>query len=120
MGRWVLLRHEMPDGSWHSDWMIERRGVDGGALVTFRVQERPDDASVCVLSAVRIGDHRREYLEYEGEVSGGRGRVTRVASGHGDIDDVGSEIVVRMTTPMARRWVARVASTGRLEFVLKG
>ena len=29
----------------------------------------------------RIRDHRRLYLDYEGEITGGRGYVTRVAGG---------------------------------------
>jgi hypothetical protein len=35
--------------------------------------------------AAPLGDHRREYLEFEGEVSGGRGSVTRVAGGEYEI-----------------------------------
>ncbi len=33
------------------------------------------------VAAAQLGDHRRDYLEYEGEVSGDRGRVIRVAAG---------------------------------------
>ena len=33
------------------------------------------------VAAEQLGDHRRDYLEYEGEVSGDRGRVIRVAAG---------------------------------------
>ena len=33
------------------------------------------------LAAEKLGDHRRDYLEYEGELSGNRGRVIRVAEG---------------------------------------
>lgn len=78
--RTVILRHTLPDGSWHHDWLVERAGI---ALVpTWRTgQSRPDDASIESFEAQRIGDHRTLYLDYEGEVSGGRGVVERVAAG---------------------------------------
>ena len=79
--RWVLLRHELPGGEWHYDWMIQRSDEAGAPLLTFRVFVRPDDAAVREFAAERIGDHRSVYLEYEGEVSGGRGRVDRVTAG---------------------------------------
>jgi hypothetical protein len=80
--RCVLLSHTLPDGSHHYDWMLERDGSDGGdggRLVTFRVHVLVHECGA--FDAERVGDHRREYLEYEGEVSRGRGRVVRVASG---------------------------------------
>lgn len=81
MGQWVLLRHELPDGTWHHDWMLEDPGDPDGRLLTFRL-----DASVAWpprggFEATRLGAHRREYLSYEGEISGGRGIVRRVARG---------------------------------------
>ncbi len=79
--RWVLLRHELPGGEWHYDWMIQRSDEAGAPLLTFRVFVRPDDAAVREFAAERLGDHRAVYLEYEGEVSGGRGRVDRVTAG---------------------------------------
>ncbi|MFM9996414.1 MAG: hypothetical protein ACKVU4_11520 [Phycisphaerales bacterium] len=84
MPRTVLLRHDLPDGSAHYDWMIQRPGGPGATLVAFRVTERID-AGVAAFVAERIGDHRAAYLDYEGEVSGGRGRVTRVAEGEVEI-----------------------------------
>lgn len=81
--RCVLLSHTLADGSHHYDWMLERAGVDGaqegGRLVTFRVHVLVHECGA--FDAERIGDHRREYLEYEGEISRGRGRVVRVARG---------------------------------------
>jgi hypothetical protein len=78
----VLLRHELPDGTSHFDWMIEHPGGQG--LVTFRVLVRIDQMGVTQFEAERIGQHRREYLDYEGPVSGGRGEVSRVAMGRVD------------------------------------
>lgn len=75
----MLLRHALPDGSWHYDWMLET--VAGGPLVTFRVMHRPDACETRWFEAERIDDHRRAYLTYEGAVSGGRGEVERVGAG---------------------------------------
>ncbi len=77
----VLLRHDLPDGSWHFDWLIDRG--EGGPLLSFRVVPRIDDPQVLTFDAERILDHRRDYLDYEGEVSGGRGMVRREAVGVG-------------------------------------
>lgn len=74
--RWVLLRHDEPGGGHHFDWMFEAPGHAG--LVTFRLAEVPRGTS---FEAERLPDHRREYLQYEGEISGGRGRVSRVEEG---------------------------------------
>lgn len=79
----MLLRHECPDGSHHYDWMID---AGGDGLTTFRVRERLDSPHLAAFEAERISDHRRAYLEYEGEISGGRGRVTRVARGRCRVD----------------------------------
>ena len=75
--RSVLLRHDLPDGSSHFDWMMQRAGpvVGEGRLVTFRVSVPIQDAAA--FDAERIPDHRAIYLDYEGEVSGGRGQVRR-------------------------------------------
>jgi len=74
--RTVLLRHTLPDGSSHLDWMIE---IDPGArLVTFRLAAAMGDGP---FEAERIGDHRRDYLDYQGPVPGGRGEVERVVGG---------------------------------------
>lgn len=92
--RWVLLRHDVPSGdaregsggqgaSWHYDWMIEEEGNE--RLVCFRVMVRVDELDRGArFEGERLADHRREYLEFEGEISGGRGRVKRVAAGKCD------------------------------------
>lgn len=80
VGRAVLLRHVVPDGTEHFDWLFERAPGAGG-LLAFRVMERLDLADVAMFIAERIGDHRREYLAYEGPVSGNRGEVRRLAEG---------------------------------------
>ncbi|MGB9880048.1 MAG: DNA polymerase ligase N-terminal domain-containing protein, partial [Anaerolineae bacterium] len=44
-------------------------------LVTWALSEMP--ASGKIIPAQQLPDHRRIYLEYEGEISGGRGTVCR-------------------------------------------
>jgi hypothetical protein len=73
--------------------MIE--GGAGGKLLTWRVVAGPEEWEGDV-GAVRIGDHRMDYLTYEGEVSGGRGRVERVAEGEAEVARDGGGFRVRL------------------------
>jgi hypothetical protein len=61
--------------------MIERPGKAQSGLVTFRVAERIDREGCQGFAGERLDDHRREYLDYQGAVSGGRGQVERIARG---------------------------------------
>lgn len=73
--RFVILHHRgIPDP--HYDLMLE--GGAGGKLVTWRVPRWPIGRAIGV---ERLADHRREYLDYQGPVSGGRGYVERVEAG---------------------------------------
>ena len=88
--RSVLLRHECGDAS-HYDWMFEDPGTPfgEGKLVTFRVQHPTWEwRGVAQITLERIADHRRDYLTYEGPLTGDRGNVSRVDTG----------------TIVARRW----------------
>lgn len=69
MPRFVVLEHDHPHLHW--DLMLER----GGALWTWRLPRLPEAGTP--LDADRLADHRLAYLDYEGPVSGGRGRVVR-------------------------------------------
>lgn len=73
MPRYVILEHDWPHLHW--DLMLEVDGV----LQTWRLAEPPTRNHP--VAAERISDHRLAYLEYEGEVSGGRGRVKRWEGG---------------------------------------
>lgn len=77
--RTTLLKHTLPDGTSHFDWLIET--TPEAPLTTFRVAVRIDDPACEGFEAERLADHRRVYLDYEGEVSGGRGVVLQVARG---------------------------------------
>lgn len=73
MRRFVLLEHRWDGVHW--DFMIE----DADGLRTWAI-DAPIRPGVD-LPARALGDHRRVYLDYEGEVSGGRGSVRRAAEG---------------------------------------
>jgi hypothetical protein len=75
LARYVVLRHEgilEP----HFDLMIEPNSQ--AQLWTWRCAAWP-----LTVGAVleRLPDHRREFLDYEGPLSGGRGTVRRVEAG---------------------------------------
>jgi hypothetical protein len=73
MPRFVILDHDHPFP--HLDFMIE----SGDRLRTWRLRETP--APERTIAAEAIGDHRKDYLDYTGPVSGGRGRVERWDAG---------------------------------------
>lgn len=77
-GRYTISRHDAPDGT-HWDLFLE----EGETLRTWRLSAPPESGEVTV---VALGDHRLVYLDYEGEISGGRGTVARHASGRYVLD----------------------------------
>ena len=80
MNRTVILKHTLPDGSWHYDWLIQVKQDDAMPVITFRTgHRRPDE--VGQFEAQQIGDHRAFYLDYQGPISEARGEVIRVAAG---------------------------------------
>jgi hypothetical protein len=95
----VLLRHDLPDGSHHFDWMLARD--DHGPLLTFRL-DRDIGLDPGPFQAAPIGDHRRVYLEREGPVSGNRGTVSRIACGWCVISESGPT-QIRLTLDLGCR-----------------
>lgn len=75
--RFVVLRHEQ-DGHHHFDLMIDT----GAALATWKMSEPPETIRVSPLDCVRLPDHRRRYLDYEGPLTENRGEVTRHDAGY--------------------------------------
>jgi hypothetical protein len=69
MPRFVILEHDHPVLHW--DLMLET----GAVLKTWRLAAPP--LAGCTITALYLAEHRRDYLDYEGPVSGGRGRVKR-------------------------------------------
>ncbi len=75
MPRFVILHHCTPPGyarATHYDLMLE-----WDALLRTWAIEQPPSASKQDQLAEQLADHRLAYLEYEGQVSNGRGDVTR-------------------------------------------
>ncbi|MHC4562329.1 MAG: DNA polymerase ligase N-terminal domain-containing protein [Planctomycetota bacterium] len=73
----VILRHS-DFGPMHYDLMLRY----GEALATWQLATDPRTIEPGQsVEAKRLPDHRLAYLTYEGPVSGGRGRVERVAQG---------------------------------------
>src|SRR5687767_761642 len=98
MPRFVLLYHVCPAGyarASHWDLMLE----SGQSLRTWALCELPHEwlaaqvytaqlypacaaaSAENTVSAEPLGNHRRDYLEYEGPVSDERGQVTRIDAG---------------------------------------
>jgi hypothetical protein len=73
MPRFVILEHRWNGVHW--DFMLEADGT----LVTWAI-DSPIRPGV-ELPARRLADHRLAYLDYEGAISGGRGRVSRIDRG---------------------------------------
>lgn len=78
--RYVVLHHTGVAEP-HFDIMLEREA--GSDLQTWRSAIWPIAGGQTL---VPLPDHRRAYLDCEGEVSGGRGRVRRVSRGVYEVD----------------------------------
>lgn len=73
MPRFVILEHDFPDLHW--DFLLEA----GAVLRSWRLAAPPRPGAM--VAAEPAFDHRLLYLDYEGPVSGGRGRVFRWDAG---------------------------------------
>lgn len=109
MPRFVLLEHRWNGLHW--DFMLEDGA--GGALRTWAI-----DAEIVPgvdLPARALVYHRAAYLDYEGEVSGGRGTVRRLDRGAYEPVDWGDDLVrVRLNGSQLEGTVVlrRVAASG--------
>lgn len=81
MARWVLLRHTLPEGGDHLDWLIEDPDDPSGRLLAFRLAPTVPWPPTTGFDAERLKPHRRDFLTYEGPLSGNRGEVRRIAGG---------------------------------------
>jgi len=50
-------------------------------LAAWRLSADPTGPGAFPIDCLRIQDHRKRYLDYEGPISGGRGSVSRVDGG---------------------------------------
>ena len=75
--RFVILEHSV-NGEAHFDLMLEEAGAE--KLRTIQMLRWPlDVGDNC--PATELDPHRRIYLEYEGDIGGGRGVVRRIEEG---------------------------------------
>jgi hypothetical protein len=104
----VLLQHETGDGL-HWDFMIEVPGRE--LLPTWRLAENPIGRAG-EIAAEPIGEHRRRYLDYEGDISGGRGRVRRVDRGEADVIEFGPHRLTARLHGRSLSGVVRIETVG--------
>jgi len=97
MPQFVLLEHDHPMLHW--DFMLE----SGDVLLTWRLDRIPGSATENASDAVEIAAqalpvHRKDYLDYEGPVSGDRGSVIRIDRGSYELlASSASELIVRLS-----------------------
>ncbi|HSZ59934.1 MAG TPA: hypothetical protein VK797_30105 [Tepidisphaeraceae bacterium] len=88
--RYAVLRHSDVDEP-HFDLMFET--LPGSMLATWRSAQWPIEFPT---QLTRLRDHRRLYLEFEGDIPGNRGSVIRVAEGTCEVQVVGDNSVWRI------------------------
>lgn len=71
MPRFVVQHHILGPQDEHWDLMFEV----GQVLWTWSLPAPPDDPGALPVCAIKLADHRTAYLDYEGDLSGNRGRV---------------------------------------------
>lgn len=135
---YVILRHEPPSGD---DAAFSGRGLhwdlmfdNGAKLRTWALSAEPweyyetaasrKSAAVALIRATSLADHRREYLDYEGPVSGNRGSVSRVDRGTYrvlrelldefvvELSSARGRLIIQLTHPVAQAsesWFARIS-----------
>ena len=79
---------EIAVGPTHWDWLFQENG-EQRPLWTWATDPLVTLDSAKAISfptgrtaALRLADHREQYLDYEGLISGGRGSVEQIATGH--------------------------------------
>jgi hypothetical protein len=108
MPRFVVLRHEgAPGRELHWDLMLE----EGDVLRAWALANEPGPGATSC-RAERLPDHRPLYLNYEGEVSGGRGTVTRMDAGVYTPGQTGNQRVIVKLNGVRLRGTATLAPAG--------
>jgi hypothetical protein len=105
----VLLEHTTRDGV-HWDFIVEVAGHE--ALPTWRLLQNPlvqQDA----IEAVSIAGHHRRFLDYEGPLREGRGRVRRLDRGEADVQEFDEQ---RLVAKLDGKWLrCRIELTRQAE-----
>lgn len=126
MPRFVLLRHECPPGyikPSHYDFMLEFDEV----LWTWELRRLPaawsdkqDTTPEDTLPVTRLADHRLAYLDYEGPLTGNRGRVSRVLNGEFTVlASTPEQLELRLASAAYRGEVQLTATSQRGHWLLK-
>jgi len=76
MDHFVMLHHQSLAGE-HWDIMLET----DSALTTWSIPPQCLNGLPFVCPAIRLPDHRKHYLNYEGELTGNRGTVCQIDAG---------------------------------------
>lgn len=76
MYRFVILRHQTSSDE-HWDVMLE----SGAVLATWSIPPQLPIGSSFACTAMQLPNHRKCYLDYEGEIAGNRGTVARIDVG---------------------------------------
>ncbi len=104
----------------HFDWMFE---VDG-ALKTWATEPLESFQQGISTKVEKLADHRVHYLDFEGDIGGGRGDVRQVIAGHHQMIEMDTDLFVAEITwqdahggPQSRR--LEIAA-GYLELKLLG
>src|SRR5947209_5640197 len=104
--RFVILEHDHPFLHW--DLMLEK----GDVLRTWRLPALP--APGRKIAATYLAEHRRLYLDYEGPVSPGRGRVVRWDGGtYSVLVDQSDRITITLDGSRVKGQVDLVQQDGR-------
>ena len=87
MPRFTISHHTGSKEGDHYDLFLE----DGDKLRTWRIQDPNFDTEQ---DAIEIDPHRKDYLDFEGEISGNRGRVRIVETGEYTAEGWSTDLVV--------------------------
>jgi hypothetical protein len=125
MLRYVVLRHHLPEQASrpsHWDLMFD---LGDPTLPTWALERPPDDDFE--QHAIRLADHRRAYLEYEGPLTLDRGRVERWDRGicsvlslvtdswqlHLQGERLSGAISLMRSAPDSTEWIYRYVASSR-------
>lgn len=97
MLHYVVLRHQGIEQP-HFDFMYETSA--GSMLQTWRLAQWPVGEPQ---EAMRIRDHRRAYLTYQGDLGGDRGAVVRIDEGNCSIEAAPMRIAITLGSPASQR-----------------
>ena len=115
MSEFVILFHKMPEKASradHWDLMLEWEG----SLVVWALESLPTNGET--IRGTRLPDHRRDYLEIQGPVSGGRGTVAQWAKGRCQwLERSAHRQVVHLVAPRFSWLVTIIESEDRLATV---